>query len=118
MIELLEGFPANVIAAKGKGEVTGADYDEILIPAVEKTLKEHDKIRCYYELGKDFTGFDAAAVWEDTKIGFEHLSRWERVAVVTDVQWISWTMHAFRFMFPIRVFSTSQETEARAWITA
>lgn len=118
MLELLQGFPENVIAAKGSGEVTGEDYNNVLIPAVEEALKQHDKIRCYYELGKDFSGFDATAAWEDTKVGFGHLSRWERVAVVTDVQWITWTMRALCFLFPIRVFPTSQQAEAREWIVA
>jgi hypothetical protein len=35
-----------------------------------------------------FSGIDAGAVWEDFRVGMEHLSRWERMAVVTDVEWL------------------------------
>jgi hypothetical protein len=27
-------------------------------------------------------------VWEDIKVDTEHFTRWERMAVVTDVEWI------------------------------
>ena len=51
---------------------------------------------------------------------FEHLSRWERVVVVTDVDWIRLAVNVFRFLVPgeIRVFGTSQASEARSWIAA
>jgi hypothetical protein len=120
MIEILEGFPDSVVAITAKGRVTKKDYDDILIPKVEETLRRHDKVRCYYELGGQFSGMDPGALWEDFKIGIGYLSRWEKVAVVTDVDWVQHTVNAFRFLMPgqIRVFSTSKATDARAWITA
>src|SRR5271169_2520152 len=55
---------------------------------------------------------------EDLKLGIEHLSRWERVAVVTDVAWIRHAVGAFQFLMPgeVRVFTTGQTSEARKWI--
>ncbi|MGD8479851.1 MAG: STAS/SEC14 domain-containing protein [Methyloceanibacter sp.] len=118
MIELLKGFPDNVVAVSGKGQITKSDYDRVLIPAVETALKEHEKLGLYYELGSDFGGYEAAAAWEDFKVGMEHLTRWERVAVVTDVEWIKYTMQIFSFMMPgdMRVFPVSEAEKARAWI--
>lgn len=65
-----------------------------------------------------FSGIDAGAAWEDTKIGVEHLTRWERIAVVTDVDWMKHTFNAFRFLIPgqLRVFPTAQTSKARTWI--
>lgn len=51
MIERLKGFPDNVVAIACHGEVTKQDYDTVLIPAVEKALKTHDKLRLLYEVG-------------------------------------------------------------------
>ena len=120
MIEIIEGFPENVVGILAKGEVTRKDYLEVVIPAVDKSLKRNGKLRLYYELGSEFTGIDFGAEWEDFKIGIEHLSRWERVAVVTDVAWIRHAVSAFRFLMPgeIRVFTTGQTSEARKWIVA
>jgi hypothetical protein len=120
MIEALGNFPENVIAFACKGHVTRADYETILIPAVEKALGRHDKIRLYYQIDSEFEGIDPGAVWEDFKTGVEHLTRWERIAVVTDVDWIRHTMRIFSFLMPgeMKVFPTSEIATARDWIAA
>lgn len=120
MIEIIEDFPDSVVGFIGKGQVTKKDYEQVLIPKVEAALKGHHKIRLYYELGSQFSGIDAGAAWEDTKVGFEHLTRWERMAVVTDVDWIRHMINAFGFLMPghVRVFPTAQTSEARAWIAS
>ncbi len=86
MIVQLSDFPGNVVAFVCKGRVTKADYDVVLVPAVRDALVTHEKVRLYYETGADFAGIDPGAAWEDFKVGMEHLSRWERIAVVTDVR--------------------------------
>ena len=120
MLEILQGLPDNVVAVTGKGQVTRDDYDKVLVPQVKTALSRHRKIRCYYELGPDFSGFDAGAMWEDFKLGVENLTHWERVAIVTDVDWIRHATQLFRFMFSgeIRVFTHAQALEARHWIAA
>ena len=120
MIEILGGFPENVIALSATGRVTRQDYETVLVPKAQAALARHDKIRCYYELGAGFSGFEGAAVWEDFKLGVEHLTRWERVAVVTDVEWIRLAVNLFRFLVPggVKVFPTAQAAEARRWVAA
>jgi hypothetical protein len=118
MIEILPGFPDNVVALACRGHVTKEDYDGVLVPTVEKALKEHEKVRLYYEVDPDFTGIEPGAVWEDFRVGVEHLSRWERIALVTDVSWIAHTMMAFSFLMPaeMKLFGTADEAAARDWI--
>ncbi len=120
MIEILAGFPDSVIALSAKGRVTRQDYEEVLIPKVSESFGRHSGMRCYYELGNAFEGMAAGAMWEDFKLGIEHIKGWERVAVVTDVDWIRATINAFRFLVPgeIKVFGTRQTEEARRWIIA
>jgi SpoIIAA-like len=116
MIELLEGLPSNVVAFAVRGRVTKQECREILTPAIEKSLRWRDKIRLYYELGSRFPG----SGWDDLDIGFEHASRCERIAIVTDIAWVRLTVKAIRFLIPgqIRVFATIEAAEARAWIAA
>jgi SpoIIAA-like len=120
MIEIVPNFPDSVVGLIAKGHVTKQDYEAVLIPAIEAALKRHDKIRIYYELGSQFAGIDPGAAWEDLKTGVGHLNRWERMAVVTDVDWIKHMLNAFRFVIPgdMRLFPTAQASEARAWIVA
>jgi hypothetical protein len=118
MIEHLPNFPAGVLAFVCKGRVTKADYDTVLVPAVTQALKSQGKMRLYYETAGDFTGIDGGAVWEDFKVGMEHLTRWERIAVVTDVEWIRQTIRFFSFLMPgaMKLFHASEAAQAREWI--
>lgn len=120
MIERLEGFPANVCAFVCHGRVTNEDYKSVLIPAVEAAFKKHDKVRLYYETAPDFTGVDATAVWQDTAVGLSHFFSWEKIAVVTDVDWIKNTFQVFTFLMPapMKVFPRSEADAARTWIAA
>lgn len=120
MIEMLEGFPANVIAVAAKGRVTGQDYDTVLTPEVKQILATHHMLRCYYEIGPAFAGMTPRAFLEDMRLGLKYRSRWERVAVVTDIGWVRTTVNAFRFLIPgeIRTFSLAEAGLARNWVTA
>lgn len=119
MIEVIPDLPGNVVGIEGVGEVTSDDYKNVLIPAAEAALEEHDKVRLLYVLGERFDGYSAGAVWEDTKLGLEHLRGWELMAVVTDVDWIAHALKAVGWMIPaeIRVFPTSERAAAEAWVT-
>lgn len=120
MIEILTDFPDNVVAAAAHGVVTKQDYQDTLVPPVELALRRYPKIRFYYDLGAQFSRMEPEAMWEDFKIGVEHISRWERVAIVTDVEWVRHATNVFRFLMPgeVRVFATSEAASAREWITA
>jgi len=50
-------LPDNVLGVSSEGKITGTNYETVLIPAIEKKLKEHKKIRMVYDLGSSFTGF-------------------------------------------------------------
>jgi SpoIIAA-like len=120
MIRLLTGFPDSVLAAACEGHVTRRDYEEVLIPAVAAALQRHPKLRIYYEVTPQFSGIEAGAVWEDFRLGMTHLSRWERMAAVTDVEWIRMAINAFRFLMPgrLRVFPLAEREAAQRWILA
>ncbi len=100
--------------------MTRKDYDDILVPAVTAALRGHEKVRLYYEVTPKFSGMEAGAMWEDFQVGMGHLTRWERVAVVTDVEWIRHTINAFGFLLPgkLRIFACSETGAAREWVIA
>jgi hypothetical protein len=116
MLELIEGLPKNVVGIVATGRVTMQDCRDVLMPAIKKSRKRHDKIRLYYELSSRFPG----SAWDDLDLGLEHASCCERVAIVTDIGWVRLTVKAVRFLIPaeIRVFATIEAAEGRSWITA
>lgn len=120
MIEIMTDLPDFVIGIRAKGRVTGEDYESVLIPAIEEKLKKHPKISLLYHIGTDFSDFEAAAMWDDAKIGLRHIAAWRKVAVVSDVDWIRWLMKVFAFVIPgdVRIFTNDQLAEAREWVSA
>lgn len=118
MIEALKGFPKSVLAFTCKDHVTKRDYETVLIPAVQEALQQQGKIRLYYQIDPNFLGIEPDAIWEDFKVGMEHVLRWERIAVVTDVDWIRHTIRAFSFVLPgeVKIFPANEQAKAREWI--
>ena len=119
MIEVLQGLPTPVLAFACKNHVTRSDYEATLIPVVEKAMQQPGKVRLYYQINPDFTGIEMGAAWDDFKVGMHHLTRWERMAVVTDVDWIRYAIRAFGFVMPgdLRIFPLAEKEQAREWIT-
>lgn len=115
MIETISGLPDNVVGIVVKGRLTRSDCAETLVPALQRSLEWHHKLRLYYEIRSRFPG----AAWEEISLGLERMPQWERVAIVTDVAWIKHTVQALRLLMPgeIRVFATNQTPEGLAWIT-
>ncbi len=120
MIEIIKDLPPNVLGIRAEGRVTAQDYEHIVVPAVEASLKGRDKIRLYYELGSEFEAIDPGAIVEDTKIGVRDLPHWEKLAVVTDVEWIKLAVRAFAFLIhgKVRIFPVLEAGIAREWISA
>jgi len=116
MIEIIEGFPDNVVGMVATGRVTVAECDSVLLPVVAEIRRRHDKLRLYFELDCRFPG----AGWEDLDIAPLRLQPWERVALVTDVSWVRQTVKALRFLIPaeVQVFPTIRAEEGRKWVTA
>ena len=118
MIEILQGFPDDVLAISGYGEVTEDDYRRVLVPAVDGKLRKYKSVRLFYHLGGNFTGFTAGAMWQDTKLGVSRWSHWGRIALVTDVHWIAQAIRLFAPLFhhPVRVFADAEFEVAKRWI--
>ena len=118
MIEVMTDLPERVLGLKASGQVSAEDYKTVLVPAIEAKLRKQKKARLLYLLGDDFEGFTTGAAWEDAKVGMKHFTSFERVAVVTDVDWIEKMIKAFGFALPgeVRVFDDDDLDEARLWI--
>lgn len=118
MIEILTGLPDDVLGITASGKVTGKDYETVLIPAVEEKLKKHEKVSLLYHLGKDFSSFEAEAMWDDMKVGLHHITAWKKIAVVSDVGWIRTATKAMGFVMParVKVFANEEFDDAWKWI--
>ena len=119
MIEKIVDLSDNALGFTAKGQVTVDDYETIIIPAVEELFSRQEKIRFLYHLGEDFTGFEAAAMWDDMKLGLKHLKGWEKMAIVSDIEWVRAATKIFGLVIPghVRVFRNKDLGEATGWIS-
>lgn len=120
MIERIPDLPEGTLGFTATGTVTAHDYETVIIPTVEDHLTRHKRLRLVYHLGQAFTGFEASALWDDAKLGLKHMSELERVALVSDVEWIRGAANVFRLLIPgtMRLFHNAELAEAKRWIAA
>jgi len=81
-------------------------------------MESRDKIRMLIQL-KDFKGWSAGALWEETKFGARHFSDIERLAIVGDKQWEK-TMAEFIAPFSgaeVKYFDMMDLHLAKAWVS-
>lgn len=120
MIEILEGYPDDVLAISASGKISAEDYRGVLIPEAEDRLRRHETLKFIYRIGPNFESFTPGAMLEDAGFGVEHMGRFGRTALVTDVKWITEASKVFApfFHVPFRVFEDNEFDKAREWILA
>jgi len=118
MIERIEGLPDHVLGYTASGKITAEDYKKVMGPDVEALLAKHPKVRLLYHLGSEFEGFDTVALLDDAKMGLKSLDAWEKIAVVTDVEWVGRTVKILGFAMPgeIKAFPEAELDAAKSWL--
>jgi hypothetical protein len=118
MFKFIEGLPPDVMAIEASGKVTHEDYRSTLIPKAEAMMAK-GPIRMLYVIGRDFTGFELEALWDDSAFGLRHWHDFSRIAVVTDHAWMSAMVNMFKPFFhgEVRLFRLAELPVAKDWIT-
>jgi hypothetical protein len=123
MIERLTDMPEGTIGFRAAGDISRADYAEVLVPELHRALAAGGGLRTLYVI-EDLDEIEAAALWADSKLGFDlgvrHHGAWVRSAIVTDIEWMARATRLFAWMIPgeARVFGLAELDEAKAWVAA
>ncbi|MBS1845157.1 MAG: STAS/SEC14 domain-containing protein [Actinobacteria bacterium] len=122
MIHRIDDLPAGTIGFRVSGEMTDADYAEVLAPAL-KGAAQDGQVRLLlvgakgFDLGSLKSRFEAARKDPDLDLG--HSKDWRRVGVVAEANFL------IRRLFPslakvipvdVRLFDPEDEAEARSWV--
>jgi hypothetical protein len=115
MIEELSGLPAGVIGFEASGRIRAEDYRDVVLPALEHAAATGE-VR-FVIVMRDFQGMSGGAVWQDLKVGIEHLRAWKRIALITDITWMRDLTSLFGWMTPgeVKTFPLAQRDEAIQW---
>jgi hypothetical protein len=98
MIKELSGLPTGVIGFEASGELKAEDYRDVILPALERAAAGGD-VR-FVVVIPAFHGMSGGALWQDLKVGIEHLRAWKRIALVTDIEWMGHMTTLFGWMTP------------------
>jgi hypothetical protein len=121
MIERLDDMPAGTIGFRVKGEIEREDYEEVLVPELRRVLDNGGQLRALY-LIEEIEEIEPGAMWADSKLGFDLLTRHRhalvRSAIVTDIEWMARASKLFAWMIPgeAAVFSRAELEQAKAWV--
>ncbi len=121
VVERVSDLPAGVLGFRASGKISRDEYVGMMEP-IYATLERAEKLSIYFELAGDFDGLALGALWEDMKaagsVGLKHRSAWQRMALVTDKDWIRHAAAAFGPLAPgeLRLFDPDDTAQARAWV--
>ena len=120
MIKVLPESNGNILIVRAVGKLTDQDYKEILIPSLESIIREHGKARLLLDMGDEFYGWEAAALWDDAHFGLTHRNDFEKMGVVGGPQWVDWGLKIAKLAISgqLRSFTSRERAEALRWINA
>ena len=84
-IQLDEKNGGRVLAVHVSGKLAKADYEHF-VPEFERLIRQHGKLSVLFEM-TDFHGWEAGALWEDTKFAIKHFDDIEKLAMVGEERW-------------------------------
>jgi len=119
VIEVMDGLPEGVLGVRVQGKLESGDYADVLRPAISDAVAASGGLRVVLVF-EDWDGMTAGAVWEDMKLGVEEFTKWKRLALVTDVDWMRHATNLFGWTMPgqVRTFLPTELDDATAWAAA
>lgn len=120
MIQLLTNLPENIVGFKATGDVTETDFKETVIPNVQQLVDKTNTLNYLLVLDTSIKNFTAAAWWQDALLGIKHISKWNRAAIVSDVEAIRTFTDIFSVVIPgeFKGFKHEDLQEAIDWVAA
>ena len=120
MVEILKDFPPHVAAYGTEGKVEKEEYEQIVIARVNEVADQYGKINFLVLLETDMQNYTLPAFLDYLKISFEHFTKWNRMAIVTDQKWVEKAYDALSYLVPgvINGFELKQFEEAKEWVSA
>jgi hypothetical protein len=118
MLKKIYDMPAGTLGFEAVGEVDDDDVEKVLTPALSRWVAERGKIRLLYVLGQRLEEFEGDAVSENAKFVARHPTAFEKLAVVSDEDWLRPAIRALSLLLPgeAKAFPVRQLAEAKTWL--
>ena len=120
MLRQIRDMPAGTFGFEAVGEVEDDDWEHAVEPVLRREIADGRKVRLLYVLGPAAREVEGDAMKADTGFRARHASSFERVAVVSDEDWMRPALRALSFLMPGRAkgFRVRDLAEAKTWLAA
>ena len=119
MIDHLQNLPLNIVGFKATGEITEKDFTETVMPKVKALIDKTDKLNYLLVLETSVKNFTAGAWMKDAMMGIKHLTKWNKAAIVSDVEAIRNFTNFFSYLMPgeFKGFEHKDLQKAIDWVS-
>jgi len=120
MLRQMTDMPGGTIGFEAVGEVEDDDWEKTVEPLLRQEIAAGRKVRLLYLLGPSTREVEGDAMKADTGFRARHASSFDRVAVVSDEDWMRPALRALSFLLPgkAKAFPVRELAEAKAWLAA
>ncbi len=120
MLRQMTDMPVGTIGFEAVGEVEDDDWEDTVEPVLGAEIAQGRKVRLLYLLGPGTREVEGDAMKADTEFRARHAQSFDRVAVVSDEDWMRPALSALSFLLPGKAkgFRVSDLTDAKAWLAA
>ena len=118
MLRRIADMPGGTIGFEAIGEVEDDDWERAVEPVLRREIADGDrKIRLLYLLGPD-ARVEGDAMTADAGFRARYATSFDRVAVVSDEDWIRPALRGLSFLLPgkARGFPVRELAAAKAWL--
>ena len=119
MFTQMTDLPADILGFEARGKLKAADYEAVLMPAMEAAVK-NGPVRLLFVMPEGFHGMEIGAMRDDLMFGLKHFRDFKKFAFVTDDETLAALTRNFAFMIPAetQVFSLAERDQAVSWLEA
>jgi len=120
MIELIKDIPDYVAGFTAIGTVTKDDYTNIVFPQLERVIAKHGHIHFLLVLDTSAGNFTAGAWMSDALAGLKHLSKWKKMAIVSDQKMVEKITNIISPLIPgeSKGFTQAELPAAIQWVSS
>jgi hypothetical protein len=118
MLRRMTDMPPGTLGFEVVGDLEDDDWEDAVEPVLRREMAEGQKIRLLYLLGPEAREIDRDVMAADTGFRARHASSFERVAVVSDEDWMRPALGALSFLLPgkAKAFRVHDLAAAKAWL--
>lgn len=118
MLRRISDMPLGTIGFEAVGEVEDDDWEEAVEPVLRREIADGHKVKLLYLLGPETRDVEGDAMAADAGFRARHATSFDRVAVVSDEDWMRPALRALSFLLPgkARGFRVRDLAAAKAWL--